>query len=81
MMIRIYNDKSNKQFIVTINDTESHICKVLWLDEDLYDAETDEDEFDFIYVEARMVKVSGSVCARNNNKKLQSPISIKELSQ
>jgi hypothetical protein len=67
MMVKVLNDKIKKQFIVIVNDAESHACRVLWIDEDLYDYELNNiDDFDTLYAEARMVKISGNVCVVNS---------------
>ncbi len=62
MLVRIYHDKTNTQYIVSINDAESHVCRALWLDEDLLDPNDEEDDFEFIYAEARLVKIFKEVC-------------------
>jgi hypothetical protein len=62
MLVKILNDRGNKQFIVSVNN-ESHTCRAVWIDEDLHDYESeDSPEFDIIYVEARLFSVSKDVC-------------------
>lgn len=62
MLVEIFNDKENKRFVLAVNImAKAFSCKSIWIDEDLYDAETDND-FEYLYVEARLVKVSESVC-------------------
>ncbi len=63
MLVKVFNDKKNKQFIVSVNN-ESHICKALWIDEDLHDYEMESEvtDFEVLYVEARVVKVSQKIC-------------------
>jgi hypothetical protein len=64
MLVEVYNDKKNKQFTVVIGATaKAFTCKTMWLDEELYDYESsDIDDFEYIFIEARMLKISGSVC-------------------
>ena len=63
MLVKVYNDKKNKQFIVSVNK-ESYTCKALWIDEDLHDYEMESEvtDFEVLYVEARVVKVSQKIC-------------------
>ncbi|PNV81101.1 MAG: hypothetical protein C0179_04445 [Fervidicoccus sp.] len=67
MMIEIFNDKENKQFILAIGaSAKAFTCRALWLDDELYDYESGDDaDFDHVFAEARLVKISGSICVVN----------------
>jgi hypothetical protein len=66
MLVEIFNDKKNKQFILSIGSiAKAYVCRAIWVDEDLYDYESiasSDTDFDTIYVEARLVKVSQNIC-------------------
>jgi hypothetical protein len=66
-MVEIFNDKENKQFILSIGAVaKAYVCKAIWVDEDLYDYESGDDaDFDHIFAEARLVKISGNICVIN----------------
>jgi hypothetical protein len=62
MIVEIFNDKSRKQFTVVIGAAaKAYTCKMMWLDEEFFDAEAGED-FEYIFVEARLVKIHRNVC-------------------
>jgi len=65
MLVRVYRDKNSNQYIVTINDSETHVCRALWLDHEPILPSDEEDDFNYIYVEARLLKIIGETCVIN----------------